>query len=433
MTLTIIFSAITCLMMIVGVLFIPKIKIFKLKIDSYWLFTLIGAFVVVLVSGVDLKVFVNSLTADTSINPIKILVLFVSMTILSLFLDELGFFKYLANVTLKKSKASQLKLFFYLYLTVSILTVFTSNDVIILSFTPFICYFAKNAKINPIPYLAAEFIAANTWSMALVVGNPTNIYLATAYGINFLDYAKIMIIPTIFAGITAFIILFITNKNKLKTPILGEYEEVVIKDKFSLIVGIVHLAICTVMLAISSYIGVEMWLVSLLAVVSLFLWACIIGAVKKTPPRQVSACLKRAPWQLIPFVLSMFVMIIALENKGITKLISQFLGEDFAIFKYGFASFFTANIINNIPMSALFCSVVSPLTGATQTGAVYASIVGSNLGAFFTPIGALAGIMWSSILNGHNLKFKYLDFLKMGIIVAIPTLIVTLLSLNIFI
>jgi arsenical pump membrane protein len=93
MTLTIIFSAITCLMMIVGVLFIPKIKIFKFKIDSYWLFTLIGAFVVVLVSGVDFKVILNSLTADTSINPIKILVLFISMTVLSLFLDELGFFR----------------------------------------------------------------------------------------------------------------------------------------------------------------------------------------------------------------------------------------------------------------------------------------------------------------------------------------------------
>ena len=138
------------------------------------------------------------------------------MSILSLFLDELGFFRYLANVTLKNSKASQLKLFIYLYITVSVLTVFTSNDVIILSFTPFICYFSKRAKINPIPYLAAEFIAANTWSMALVVGNPTNIYLATAYGINFIDYVKIMIIPTILAGITAFVILFALNIDKNK-------------------------------------------------------------------------------------------------------------------------------------------------------------------------------------------------------------------------
>lgn len=58
---------------------------------------------------------------------------------------------------------------------VAILTIFTSNDIVILTFTPFICYFSKNAKINPIPYLVAEF-AATTYSMMLIIGNPTNIY-----------------------------------------------------------------------------------------------------------------------------------------------------------------------------------------------------------------------------------------------------------------
>jgi hypothetical protein len=90
-----------------------------------------------------------------------------------------------------------------LYITVAILTVFTSNDIIILSFTPFVCYFAKNAHIDPMPYLAAEFIAANTWSMALIIGNPTNIYLVTATGGDFVSYAKVMLIPTLVAGVVS--------------------------------------------------------------------------------------------------------------------------------------------------------------------------------------------------------------------------------------
>ena len=118
----------------------------------------------------------------------KILVLFISMTLLSIFLDELGFFRFLASVALKRAGKNQFKLFFLLYATVSVLTVFTSNDIIILSFTPFVCYFAKNARINPLPYLAAEFVAANTWSMALIIGNPTNIYLVTAAGGDFSSY-----------------------------------------------------------------------------------------------------------------------------------------------------------------------------------------------------------------------------------------------------
>jgi arsenical pump membrane protein len=187
--------------MIAAVLFFPTIRIKKFSVASYWVVTLIGA-TVLLVSGVaDIKRVGSAMIADTAINPIKILVLFISMTVLSIFLDELGFFKYLASCALKRAGNSQLRLFIILYATVSVLTVFTSNDIIILSFTPFICYFAKNAHINPLPYLAAEFVAANTWSMALIIGNPTNIYLVTAMGGNFLSYVAVMILPTLAAGL----------------------------------------------------------------------------------------------------------------------------------------------------------------------------------------------------------------------------------------
>lgn len=77
--------------------------------------------------------------------------LFLSMTFLSVFLDELGFFSFLAVKALEKSGTNQKKLFFYLYFTVSVLTVFTSNDVIILTFTPFICYFSKTPALTPFP------------------------------------------------------------------------------------------------------------------------------------------------------------------------------------------------------------------------------------------------------------------------------------------
>ncbi|MBO5889329.1 MAG: arsenical efflux pump membrane protein ArsB, partial [Clostridia bacterium] len=59
--------------------------------------------------------------------------------------------------------------------------------------------------------------------------------------------------------------------------------------------------------------------------------------------------------------------------------------------------------------------------------------IGSNIGAFLTPIGALAGIMWNNILRNHNVKYSYLDFIKTGFIVSIPTLLVALLTLIIMI
>ncbi len=431
-TSTIIFL-ITCLLMVLSVLFMPKIKIFSKSVSTYWIITTIGAIFCVAFSKVDILVILDMLLKDSAINPVKILVLFISMTVLSIFLDELGFFGYLANVALKKAKASQTKLFVYLYVAVSVLTVFTSNDVIILSFTPFICYFCKNAKISPIPYLTAEFVAANTLSMTLIIGNPTNIYLATSYGFDFLDYFKVMVVPTLFSGITAFIVLYLLYRKKLSLKIEGEADYVLISDKLSLVVGIVHLAVCTVLLAVASYIDVEMWLISFIAVISLFIWSIVINLIRGNKPYVVKNCIFRAPYELIPFVLSMFVMIIVIEKSGLTNIIATIIGNDYTVFKYGILSFLSANVINNIPMSALFTTIISSVEPSLIKSAVFASIVGSNLGAFLTPIGALAGIMWNNILHNHNVKFSYLDFIKTGFITSIPTLLVALLTLSAFV
>lgn len=424
MVATLILFVIIIVAMIASVLFFPKLKLKKVAVDTYWLITLAGAVILLCTGLADAKEVGKSLIADTAINPLKILVLFISMTVLSIYLDELGFFRYLASVVLKKAKTGQMKLFIYLYLIVSVLTVFTSNDVIILSFTPFICYFAKNAKISAIPYLAAEFIAANTWSMALIIGNPTNIYLATSYGIDFLNYLKYSIAPTICAGLTAFLMLFLLYRKKLKAPIEGEAEEVVIKDKLLLWIGIAHLGVCTLLLAIGSYIGLEMWIVSASAVGCLFITTLIVAAVRRQKPVQLSGCLKRAPYQLVPFIISMFVLIIALNQQGITSSLAKFFTNDNAILKYGTLSFLTCNIINNIPMSVLFSSIIQ--MAEVGLPAVFATIIGSNIGAFLTPIGALAGIMWSSILTKHGEKFNYVDFIKMGVVVSIPTLFAAL-------
>ena len=221
---------ITCLAMIASILFFPQIKIKKLTIDSYWVVVLIGAIVVIASGQIDLTTLGEKFTENSAVNPIKILVLFISMTVLSIFLDELGFFRYLATLTLKFAGASQLKLFTVLYVTVSVLTVFTSNDIIILTFTPFICYFSKNAKINPVPYLVGEFIAANTMSMMFIIGNPTNIYIGTAYSVNFIEYFKVMALPTLASAAVAYVMLIVLFRKKLAEKAQTECEQVVIED-----------------------------------------------------------------------------------------------------------------------------------------------------------------------------------------------------------
>ena len=423
MLLSIIISGVTCLAMILAVLFYPKINIGRVCVGSYWVVTALGAILLLLTGAVDPRGVLDALLADTAINPLKILVLFISMTLLSIYLDELGFFRYLASATLKRAGCSQTRLFFILYITVSVLTVFTSNDIIILSFTPFICYFAKNAHISPLPYLAAEFVAANTWSMALIIGNPTNIYLVTAAGGDFVSYLVTMLFPTLVSGTVAFFCLHLAFHKKLSQPIDAQPEEVKINDHLSLLVGIIHLAVCTVLLAVGSYIGLQMWLVALVSALSLLIFTFVLSLVRKEAPVHTVASLRRAPWELIPFILSMFVVVESLHTNGVTDYLFGFLNTSAPVWSYGITSFVAANLINNIPMSVLYSAILS---GGAGDGAIYATVVGSNLGACLSPIGALAGIMWSSILKKHDLKFGYFDFLKIGITIALPALVAAL-------
>ena len=112
---SIIICACTCLLMILSIPFNPVLKLGKLHVDSYWVIVLTGALLLLISGQVDNGTVGGALLENSAVNPLKILVLFISMTLLSVFLDELGFFRYLAGVTLKKAKTSQTKLFIYLF------------------------------------------------------------------------------------------------------------------------------------------------------------------------------------------------------------------------------------------------------------------------------------------------------------------------------
>ena len=216
---TVLIASLTCLCIILSVLFFPEIRIGKKKIGVYWIIALIGALLLVFTRRIAFSDLWAGLTAATAVNPLKILVLFLSMTALSVFLDEIGFFRYLAGAAIKAAGEKQTVLFYTLYALVSVLTVFTSNDVIILTFTPFICYFTRCAGIDPLPYLVSEFVAANTWSMALLIGNPTNIYLGGSAGIGFGEYVSVMALPTLFAGLASLLVLRLLFRRQLSEPI----------------------------------------------------------------------------------------------------------------------------------------------------------------------------------------------------------------------
>lgn len=202
-------------------------------------------------------------------NPLEILILFFSMTFLSAMLDESGFFEWLASKAADRAKGNQFVLFLLFTLLSGILTVFTSNDIVIITLTPFLIAFCRKTDIDPVPYLVSEFVSANTYSMLLIIGNPTNIYLSSAENIGFLPYLQVMALPTLFAGVTSFALLFLLFHKKLRVPFRLLGDERPIKDRFLFVSSFTLLSVCTVLMAVSSYLRIPMWMISLGAAVLL--------------------------------------------------------------------------------------------------------------------------------------------------------------------
>lgn len=418
----------TSLLIIVSFLVFPVLTIGRTKFQTYWPIALIGALIIMISGQVNFNDLMANLFSASAMNPIKLVVLFLSMTILSIYLDEVGFFAYVAAAILKKSGTSQWRIFFSLYFLVATLTLFTSNDIIVLTLTLFIIYFTRHAKINPLPYLIAQFVAANTASVMFIIGNPTNLYLGTALNLSFINYFQVMILPTVAIIIVSLLLLVLLFYKDLKKKIEVNEIKVPKLNQGPVIVGLIHLAITIVLLVISNYIQVEMWIITLALAFSLTIFAFMINT-----GRQIKQTYKRIPYSFVPFLLSMFVLVMALNKQGVTSQFANFLGTANPVYTYGFTSTLLGNLMNNIPMSVFYGSVIASGAPQITLAAGYASIIGSNLAALISPLGSLAGLMWMQLLKKEQVTLTFVGFVWRGFIIGTLSLVAGLFVLSLII
>jgi arsenical pump membrane protein len=414
----------------------------RIKIDTYFLGALLGPLLIIVFGILNFTQITQGLEGTHGLNPFGVLVLFLSMVFMSIFLDITGFFEYCARVALQYASGDGRRLYFTLYITVSILTIFTSNDIIILTFTPFIYYFSKNAGVDPKPYLIAEFFAANTWSMMLYIGNPTNIVLAAAFNLRFAEYTTWMLLPSLVAGGANMILLYLLFRKRIAKPLTRTTKidpKASITDPTSAILGLLILGGCIVSLAIGPYFGVDMWVISLGFALTLLLILLLRDSFVAVMREQVDKkhfmvrpTLKKMPVSIIPFILSLFITVEALRFYGVTHDIGVFFSTlcqgstTMTTLVFGISSALSANFLNNIPMTVAYVPIAGAVSQGTLLPAVLATTIGSNLGANITPIGALAGIMWMSILRDKDVNLTFREFVKYGLLITPLTLLACL-------
>ena len=122
----------------------------------------------------------------------------------------------------------------------------------------------------------------------------------------------------------------------------------------------------------------------------------------------------------------MFVLVETLRQSGVIVVFASLLSKGNVIFNYGVGTFVTSNLMNNQPASMLFSEILQITDKTIRLPAMYASVIGSNLGVLLTPLGALAGLMWMNILKHSDVKLNFSSYIKHIFIVGIVTMIVSL-------
>jgi arsenite/antimonite efflux pump membrane protein len=364
---------------------------------------------------------------------------FVAIIIVSLLLDEAGFFEWAALHVARWGGGHGRRLFVLIVLLGAAVSALFANDGAALILTPIVIAMLRalgyKDKATLAFVMAAGFIA-DTASLPLIVSNLVNIVSADFFRIGFADYASVMV-PVDLASIAATLVALLLF---FRRDIPGSYDVAqlrapadAIRDHATFKAGWVVLALLLAGFFLLEPIGVPVSAVAAAGAVLLLVIAAR-GHVIQT--RKVLA---GAPWQVVIFSLGMYLVVYGLRNAGLTDHLAGLLdrtaqgGVWGAAFGTGIIAALLSSVMNNMPtvlVGALSIDATHA-TGAIKEAMIYANVIGCDLGPKITPIGSLATLLWLHVLGQKGIRIGWGYYFKVGATLTIPVLLVTLAALAI--
>jgi arsenical pump membrane protein len=373
---------------------------------------------------------------------------------MSIVLESVGFFRWIAYNLVNKSNGSGIKLFIYVNLLCFLTTLFFNNDGSILITTPIIIHITSLLQLRrhqKIPYLISGAITATVSSAPIAVSNIANLIALKIVGLDLNSYVNMMFIPSMLGIIVITTLIFFYYRKDIPVKISSQklylsgntskYPRHPLAMPSSLTSHEVDWRMFRICILIVIFVRGGFFLLTPIGVPMEGL--AIGGAVALILVRWLKSrkgitdIVKRTPWHIFLFAFGMYVLVYGLHNIGLSHYLTMQLKEyvDGSLLSgtlvIGVLLTALSNVLNNLPavMIGTMAIVDMGLDTHSLQVAYLAIVLGSDVGALLTPIGTLATLIWMFILKSNNIHISWKEYMKLTFFVIPVGLFVSLIAL----
>lgn len=351
----------------------------------------------------------------------------IGMMLLAEVARQEGLFDWLAALAIRYARGSARRLFLIVYIVGTIVTVFLSNDATAVVLTPAVYAAATAARVEPLPYLFICAFIANAASFVLPISNPANLVI---FGTHMPPLAKWLYqftLPSIASILITYLVLRFTQRAAIDQKVSEDFptEPLSVGGK-CVAVGI---ALTAVALLGASSLDRQLGLPTFIAGTAVTIIVLLISRQSPLP------VLRDISWGVLPLVGGLFILVAAVEHTGILNSITQILRDVAAnspreaSFGAGILVALASNLMNNLPTGLVAATVSQSADVPLQVTS--GILIGVDLGPNLSVTGSLATILWLIALRREGEAVTAWQFLRLGIVVMPPALVVALLAITV--
>ena len=360
---------------------------------------------------------------------LNVIFLLAGMMVLANVIAKTGFFELVAIRSVRLSHGEPVRLLLILAAVTAVLSAFLDNVTTVVLIAPITISVARRLDISPVPYLLACVFASNIGGTATLIGDPPNILIGSAAGLDFGAFLfnlapVIVIVFAVFAGI-----MWLTFRGQLKVPderkefVLERAEVTAIKDRPLLIRSLIVAGITIVAFVVHGPLGLEPATIALLG-------ATVLMLIARLEPREA---LQEVEWSTLFFFVGLFILVQSIVATGIVRGFADALAEatqgNVAVATIALLWFSAgaSAVVDNIPYTATAIPVVQRLVvgGMDNNALWWALSLGACLGGNLTIIGASANVVVANMSDraGYRISFAY--FFKYGVAVFLSSIAIS--------